>query len=942
MPSSVIRVAQSAARSLVLLSAWAGSSPAAARRLSAKVSQALGRIRRQLSSGSGGAAGSAIRELLASGLSLEKISLSVLSAAMAEAEKLAEDEGAANAFARAGGIKAKIAESLASQDLPLSKKNIEAIESAYEKIPDKLSDGQIAEVLRSEKKADLELIYIGRHTNAPEANADGAGFAELAAEIERFASREGIEMNGENLGVIKFLVMNGLPVSRGNMELVFFLRDIETNLDIDSFIKAAASLLREGKSPMSTVLYPPSTDQADAYEKLRGKYEGVLETFYGVMPEKIDALMQSRVFISIGNLVKGNPAPDERGEAVGDGVYESPAAYKRQLAELQLKLTREAAVRLAGKNVDINEMPLRQALDELRKADAEPYSKVLTEAGAEVKETGTISELFAKIDGFRPLTCNVFGDILRLRADFTVNGVYGSLERARNALADIEAFGTAPNKRFGDSFEKVRGQFAEYLSAKEIAASDANCRAAAILSKNGMEIDYANITEVKTIDGKINEIIDTLHPRIAAAMIREGLNPLNMHADDMLNYIRAFNDEYGRNLTERIAECIFEMDRRKETDPETRESVVAVYRMLNVIRKNESFAIGAALKAGSELTLGDLMEAGKYLERTGGGARSDKDIVVDENFGFLDKSEAPEGNIRRILYNSELIHRFAGSASPETLEGLFARNPDWKSDWLEDVFEEGAQRQATEYSVNLALEQNARLGEVSPETVYWMEQNRMPVTIANVLAMNGFVKKQFYLGEKLDELNETHKIEEEIMDAGLESLRGPDAYGALNPISERLKRLAGDPDPLLKELSLIQNAVKVQDLINRRGNGASLQAPVRINGKITGLNLYVLNGKKLGETGAKIFMSLSTRELGVIQAYFTAEQGADIRVNADRPEAVEFIRERLGLLSEILLGEGVVPGKVTAGMEGPVNMLADESEKVSANKNIYNGYEVYA
>ncbi len=49
-----------------------------------------------------------------------------------------------------------------------------------------------------------------------------------------------------------------------------------------------------------------------------------------------------------------------------------------------------------------------------------------------------------------------------------------------------------------------------------------------------------DVGEPYVLDAKLTDISSRLHPMIAASMIKDGLNPLDMDIDDTLEYIKSF------------------------------------------------------------------------------------------------------------------------------------------------------------------------------------------------------------------------------------------------------------------------------------------------------------------------------------------------------------------------------------------------------------------
>ncbi len=365
------------------------------------------------------------------------------------------------------------------------------------------------------------------------------------------------------------------------------------------------------------------------------------------------------------------------GDATQDAQFEETVKARRQLAEVQLKLTSEAASRLANKQIDINVMPLKQAVEELRKLESDLYEKNLKIMGAEpsAENIDKMQDLFSKMQTVAQTPNSAYtivSDVINNNIDFSVEGMHKSAVNAK-VFEDIEMFQTAPSQKYGDSFSKVDDQFSDLLASLDIEPTEANIKAAKILSRNEIDVTPENVLDAKIVDFKISEVFDRLHPIVAAKMIKEGLNPVDMHVDDVLEYTKQFENELGQTSRDKLSGYILDMDNKSAVAPEDREAIVAIYRMLSTIQKHGSASVGVTLKSDVDLTLGNLLEASKTFERTKKG--QDMDFTVDDDFGLLKDIVVPKENIRNILNRvNEAAPRPAPTADP-VADGESASEP---------------------------------------------------------------------------------------------------------------------------------------------------------------------------------------------------------------------------------------------------------------------------
>jgi hypothetical protein len=502
------------------------------------------------------------------------------------------------------------------------------------------------------------------------------------------------------------------------------------------------------------------------------------------------------------------------------------------------------------------------------------------------------------------------------------------------AVGEYERFATVPSSKYGDSIAPLRSEFGAVLEANGIAVTEDNMRAAYILSRSRMDVTAENVRAVAEIDAKINSITENLHPMIAAQMLKDGLRPLEMHADEVLKYIRQFNRELGEGGSEAIAKHIVEMDKENTLDADTREKMIAVYRMLHVIQKDGAAALGLAAKQDANLTLGGLMELAKYL-RNSRKASSVMDISSGE--GYLERLTRPAESIRAILERepspapglTELIaENFAKTAEParlrDWLEGDATGTP------VEELAREAAEeaertsseelnertaRQAKPIDVSaealqVAVEQVHFFASSLPALIQYLQSRNIPATGGNLRALSKLAGRSTAMSEALDELEDSGELPLE--DTSLEALRSGEAPESLmaRAWAELESRLPTPPVTAAKEIVAMQNGLN--------GEGG-FSVPIRVNGRVSKLSLYVLNERALHEDGARVFMSLETSNLGTVQGYFSINGGVmDLRINARDGKAGAVLEGQLDTLKAALNESGITLSGVsfTTGGEG--------------------------
>jgi hypothetical protein len=499
--------------------------------------------------------------------------------------------------------------------------------------------------------------------------------------------------------------------------------------------------------------------------------------------------------------------------------------------------------------------------------------------------------VFDTLANLRPLTANVHVNIINNQIPFTISGIDQSLQAAR-VNTEYEQNATVPNPRYGDSFSQVRTQFTPLLTGMGITPTEEYLKASFILSKNKMDVTLENLHAVKEIETKIAAITNKLHPMIAAKMITEGLNPLTINADQMLAYIKQFNYDMGENGAQKLARYIYETDEDKSIDGDTRKTMIAIYRMLHVIQKDGAAALGLAAQLNTPLTLGGLYNLA--LNRHN---RKHTDISVNDSLGELEHLIRPEGNIRATIESGTTKHTlshmdivtdlFTDLAQPTALEKLLQTTGSLEQS-LEDLA--AAEKSPVPKNITAASEQIQAFVSANPETIYKLLNRNISTRLNHIKAA--------------DNINENPSALENDLNLVLEETNDDDngesreiLYNAI-PASNLSALTAGQsPGQILAQIRAalgeehrIQPLIAVTHGFNEDiREGFSL--PIRINGRVSHLNMYVLNDRALTADDAKIVLSLDTARLGRVTAYFTLnpENGLDAVISAQTPAAFKIL-----------------------------------------------------
>ncbi len=859
----------------------------------AKLAEAIRKLKRQLSYASGNLTGAVVAQLAANGIAVEKISVNVLNSAIKEVISNPKKSG-------------------------VNPSTQPAAKGLLKKLDDigQLSHESIAKLIKDEKPLTIENIYKAKYSAvASDATMPEDTLESLLPEIQKAMEREKIDITPENLAISKFLAKNELPINAENIKKVKLLRDLNNSIDKQELLNNALTLMQDGSDPLGAVIAPPYENQHDLYIE----YENIINDLQDITPEHINLLNRNNIEVTIKNLQsvlrnrRIEPPKNEQKTSIAD-IEASSITHRRQLAEIQLKLNFQAAVRLADKNIRIDTMPLQQVVENLRALESEKYAQALEafEAPATPQNIEQMSDVFRHIYNFVPTSLSVITGVANQTIPFTVEAV-----GAANAAALYESQ-TVPNPKYGDSMSKVQDQFAPLLESLGIEPTEANIRAAEILTKNNMEINPENLAQIKLIDTKINDVYERLNPYIAADMIKNGLNPSEMNIDEVIEYINNFSETFGDNTADKIAKYIKQMDDSKTVTKQERDSVLAIYRMLNQIQKDGASAVGAAYKADMPLTLGNLLEAAKIMQKSKG--RAYMDTVVSDESGAAERRINSADTIKEILqktatrtYDEYMLRAFSNYANGETL-GVLVRNGDFEELSVETAAEK-IKEIYNDLSKTADTEKLASTDAITQNVVRFMQENQIPYTLNNIDAVKQLIKEEGYWSKEPSHLRERIKqvgltIDSAVMDTSLSQIKeGATPNDIMESIAAQLNEIISETD----DADIIGDAVSVRNVTQALSATASRgfnKLPIIFNDKLSEINMYVLNDN-IDEAGAiDTFISLDAGSLGEVSVLVRTEGGKASLIVSANADSIERLEKNISELNDLIAAAGFEPSSI--------------------------------
>jgi hypothetical protein len=343
---------------------------------------------------------------------------------------------------------------------------------------------------------------------------------------------------------------------------------------------------------------------------------------------------------------------------------------RRQIEEIRLSMTLEAAVRLVNTDFNIDAKPLSEVVESLRQQENSYYENVVS--GNDLHDipenVDLLKETLKETDDLKTAPAYALAEMVK-RPTITVGELHTAAGHTRAALAGnaYETMMTKPRADMGDSITQAFQNVDDILQDMDMDRNEENQRAIRILAYNEMELTGENIASVKDADAKVQQMFETLTPQVVLNLIRENKNPLNMTVDGLNDEIMQQRETLGITDEQRFSEFLYQMDKNNEITEQERASFIGIYRLLDKVEKSHGKDIGAVVRNGQEVTLSNLFAADKSRKAQG------INVGVDDSFGErVNVNTESNGILQQIqtAYNQTLTGSILRHIKPETLKSM--------------------------------------------------------------------------------------------------------------------------------------------------------------------------------------------------------------------------------------------------------------------------------
>lgn len=523
--------------------------------------------------------------------------------------------------------------------------------SKEEQAPDfDITNNELVYIIKNNLGISRENIYKAHYSGSRQSETKGSEelVEQMRQQIDRTIEQAGYEPSYESYKAALFMMDNKLAVTpdtiKKYMEFQDFVgqsvREADMPADDEMADIKAEELYTKTNSVTVDAVYELAMEDKEI--TISAAYAKTISLRQKKSKPKYEAEELNRILQGYG-------------ENVTEAQQRAVTAI-RQMEEIRLSMTVSMAGRLAKMNMSIDTRELSKVVDTLKQIENQMIEEKLGTA-ATPENVEIYKTLNEHMETLTESHMRVLGAPLK-GTEFTVRGLYdagaevefdGTPESTEVSFNDAqeaaestetsffekvrrnyEAVGTAPRSDMGDSITKAFSNVDDIITDLGFEVNIETQRAVKILGYNSISITPENINQVMEYDRQVNELMDAFYPEAVLGAIKDGINPLDVPIDELVDMVRAHNYNAGVTEAENFATYLMDVEKQGNITKEERESYIGIYRAMDKLAKSGDREAGWIFANGSRLTVRNLIAAMRS-RRTAGVS-----FGVDDNFGALE------------------------------------------------------------------------------------------------------------------------------------------------------------------------------------------------------------------------------------------------------------------------------------------------------------------
>lgn len=656
-------------------------------------------------------------------------------------------------------------------------------------------------------------------------------FSEVKDQVADILSEEESEVTEETMKRAQWLYENDLPVTEENVGKMEVLEELK-NLPADKLLARIMDSVADGMLP----------EKANLMKWSEGEAEEAIQSLLST-----DDNTLRRTFTTEADFIQA----------------------KRQLEEIRLAMTTEAARTMSAKGISLDVTNLQKIVEELKVQEQQAKEALLEETGlpvtADNAELMTNSLQAAKEVLAAPV--ELLGKTIETADSETLTSMAqkgGALREEYEKAAQIyEAVGTEVRRDLGDSIQKAFRNVEDILKELGLENSAANQRAVRILGYNQMELTGENVQEMKAYDARVTTLMEQMKPQVVARLIEDEINPLEISLDELET---AVNERYAQVADEDISfrKFLWKMDHQGNISEEERQSMIGVYRLLDKIQKSDGAVIGQVVKEGRELSLSAFLSATRTRRAEG------LDVSIDENFGALEQVNTSGTSISEQIgaaYAKTLASRLQKNISPKFMQDEDSRFMDMSLETLLENCQSYVEEGMDAYYEQMAAELKEIMADSEGQIQRFLQRLELPDMIGFRMAAKEYMSGQRPGTNRLWTEAESDEVREN--------------FDAPEKLDELCEKIDGAHEELLEKekesdditydgvVSLARMAGSISFYRSLRSH-QMYDVPIVTEQGVTSCHVTIQNG---GKQKGTVEISMESEEMGRVQATFRVNAG---------------------------------------------------------------------
>ncbi len=704
-----------------------------------------------------------------------------------------------------------------------------------------------------------------------------------------------INMDSEqNQKVAEVLFTNSIDITKTNINKFLFLKNDLPNFTKENFVDFSLEMTKN-QVPLESFNLQNISKANEMENNILNYVDNVKNT--NINDSTFIYLSENNIEISLNSVLSNSQKV-----GLSDQISKEALQQKKLFLETQLKLTYESMSTLTKNGINIDLMPLKDALQALKDYEQDMSQKNI---GNTPLQNQVQKEVYSKTISFV--------DELKLNNPTIVSNVLNNYnENKQFSIKSISKYDNQMDWQLEtysgkNSFSRVEDKIAPFLESINVKATEENVTASGILIRNDIDVTKENLNNVLEVTSKLDFLKNKLSPTIVSKMLQDGFNPVTENVDDIISYIDSFNEIYGDSNNEKLLKELVKINKDTNISEDTKNAIKSVYRALNQVSKFGVASVGALLKEEKELTLHKLIDSSKNFTKQ----FTNKEVldVTLENDKEYKKSKITENtNItliakKGVQYNKNALdlQNLIDNSNYEGLKTYFEENKN-NLDELLPLVNTKLKQINNDIDFETVKEITENISNINQDTLAYLLKNNIKPNRKNINTfknlqddVNITSKNINSLVEDTDTLNLDYKLQENM------------------PISEASGMLldvaVGEVEKINSEVEKINLQEKTMDILNMQSYLSEhsenyFSFPIKLNAtkEVANLNMFVTNKDALDKNDLKIHLSLFTKKL--------KDLSVDVDINRDEKKihfniatnnnSVELLKNQEELLKETL------------------------------------------